>query len=57
LKEDSLPVAMDLDTLETLDPVYDFEGSCGATCPLRASEDLFAHRQYRAFGSEARASE
>ena len=55
LKEDSLPVAMDLDTLETLDPVYDFEGQLRRDMPFTAHPKICSHTgNIVGFGSEAR---
>jgi carotenoid cleavage dioxygenase len=55
LKEDSLPVALDLRTLETVDPVYDFDGQLPRDMPFTAHPKICSHTgNIVAFGSEAR---
>jgi carotenoid cleavage dioxygenase-like enzyme len=54
LKEDSLPVALDLDTLQTTDPVYDFDGQLPRGTPFTAHPKICSHTgNIVAFGSEA----
>jgi carotenoid cleavage dioxygenase-like enzyme len=48
LKEDSAPTALDLNTLETLVPVYTFDGQLPRDQPFTAHpEDLLGNRQHR----------
>jgi hypothetical protein len=54
LKEDSPPCAMDLETLETIDPVYTFEGQLPRTQPFTAHPKICSHTgNIVAFGYEA----
>jgi len=54
LKEDSPPCAMDLNTLETLDPVYTFEGQLPRTQPFTAHPKICSRTgNIVAFGYEA----
>jgi len=54
LKEDSLPVALDLETLETIDPAYDFGGQLPRSMPFTAHPKICSHTgNIVAFGSEA----
>jgi len=54
LKEDSPPCAMDLETLETLDPVYTFEGQLPRTQPFTAHPKICSQTgNIVAFGYEA----
>jgi len=55
LKEDSPPSALDLDTLETVDPVYTFEGQLPRDQPFTAHPKVCsATGNLVAFGYEAR---
>jgi len=54
LKEDSPPAAMDLNTLDTLDPVYTFDGQLPRTQPFTAHPKLDSRTgNLVAFGYEA----
>jgi carotenoid cleavage dioxygenase-like enzyme len=54
LKEDSPPVALDLNTLETVDPVYTFGGQLPATQPFTAHPKVCSRTgNIVAFGYEA----
>lgn len=54
LKEDSLPVALDLSTLETIDTAYDFDGQLPRETPFTAHPKICSHTgNIVAFGSEA----
>ena len=54
LKEDSPPCAMDLNTLETIDPVYTFDGQLPRTQPFTAHPKICSHTgNIVAFGYEA----
>ena len=55
LKEDSPPAALDLNTLETLDPVYTFDGQLPRTQPFTAHPKVCSTTgNLVAFGYEAR---
>src|SRR5690349_19906789 len=54
LNEDSPPCAMDLNTLETVDPVYSFGGELPRTQPFTAHPKVDAHTgNLIGFGYEA----
>jgi carotenoid cleavage dioxygenase len=54
LKEDSPPTAMDLNTLETIDPVYTFDGALPRTQPFTAHPKICSSTgNMVAFGYEA----
>jgi carotenoid cleavage dioxygenase-like enzyme len=55
MKEDSPPAALDLDTLETIDPVYTFEGQLRRDQPFTAHPKVCSTTgNVVAFGTEAR---